>query len=102
MGASGTHAPLVHLAASVHRLPSSQSKFSLVAAPPVHRPVVVLHVPAEWQKSPGQVTLTPGTQEPAWQVSPTVHALLSVQTVLSGFLASVGQAADVPGQDSAA
>jgi hypothetical protein len=67
---------------SLHAVP-------LAAAGLLHAPLPGSHVPATWQASCAtHVVAVPAWHEPAWQASPTVHALPSLQVVplvASGF-----------------
>ena len=53
------------------------------AAGLLQAPEVRSHVPAVWQASDTVQTIAVPTQVPAWQASPVVHLLLSLQVVPS-------------------
>lgn len=84
----GTQAPLWHLSVAVQTLPSLQGSPSGFEGY-VHVPVLGSQVaPASNWHSVGvvQVTDVPPPQTPAWQLSPVVQRLPSVQVVPSGLL----------------
>ena len=65
----------------VHALLSLQA-VPLLAFGLEQAPVVVLQTPATWHWSLAvHVLVVPPTHVPVWQVSPVVHALLSLQAV---------------------
>jgi len=66
--------PVVHAFASLHVVP-----FVLFTG--AGQPVAGTHAPIVWHWSVVQVTVVPPVHAPAWQVSPVVHALLSLQLV---------------------
>lgn len=76
-----THTPPWHESTWVHALPSLQD-VPLAATGFVHAPLAGLHTPAAWHWSlAAQITLPDAVQTPAWQLSPSVHALPSLHDV---------------------
>lgn len=78
----GVQTPLRHASpVPVQELLSLQGVPS-VASGLEHVPVLGLQVPAVWQAvGVGHVTAVPAMQVPLWQMSPVVHALLSLHVV---------------------
>jgi hypothetical protein len=76
----GTHAPPWQASPIVHALLSVQLVPFVMGVVP-HAPEVVSQVAVWHAGAAGHVFIVPGTHAPLWQVSPTVHALLSVQLV---------------------
>jgi hypothetical protein len=65
----------------VQALPSEQVVPLAASVAGEQVPVLGLHVPGTLHVPAGQVIGAPGAQAPAWQLSPTVQGLLSVQLV---------------------
>jgi hypothetical protein len=83
-GAPGVQTPAWHESAVVHALLSVQA-VPLVTGGFEQVPLAGSQVPAEWQESDAvQTFAVPPEQAPAWQVSPVVHALPSVQVAPLG------------------
>ena len=76
--------PAWHESVRVQASPSSQDVPSGRGAL-LQRPSAGSQTPATWQASAGQVWNGPAAQMPAWQVSPTVQALLSLHGVPFAF-----------------
>src|SRR5689334_18025401 len=71
--------PVVHALLSLHSVPSAFFGFE-------HIPVAGSHVPALWHVSEAMQTLVvPSWHMPFRQLSPVVHALLSLHSVPSAF-----------------
>src|SRR5258706_486367 len=80
-GLAPEHAPLWHVSAWVHALPSLQV-VPLAAGGLEQVPLAGLHVPATWHWSDAvHVTGFVPLHAPAWHVSVCVHALPSLQLV---------------------
>jgi hypothetical protein len=76
--------PDVQALPSLHEVPFG-------AATGAGHPVAGAQAPTVWHWSaPVQVTVVPPVQLPAWQVSPLVHALLSLQVVPFAFATGAG------------
>ena len=84
------HMPIWQVSPLVQALPSSQLEPFAFGMPIEQTPVDVLQVPALWHGSGAVHTVcVPPVHEPAWQVSPLVQALLSLQVVPSGIVGFV-------------
>jgi hypothetical protein len=80
-GLPPVHVPPWQLSPRVHALPSLQP-VPFASAVFEHAPVPGLHEPAAWHWSlAAHVTELPPVHVPAWQLSPSVHALPSLHTV---------------------
>src|SRR2546422_70835 len=64
--------PVVHVLPSEHAVPFGAGGFEQV-------PVAGLHVPARWHWSDAAHVTAIAVQTPAWQLSPVVHRLPSLQ-----------------------
>jgi hypothetical protein len=80
-GFDPTQLPVMHRSVCVQPFPSEHVMPSVAFVAAEQTPVDGLHVPATLHVPAVQVIAGPGVQPPLWQVSPTVHALLSVQVV---------------------
>ena len=78
------HTPAWHASVCVHAFPSLHA-VPLLAMGFEQTPVAESHVPTTWHWSLAlQLTAVPLAHAPAWQVSPCVHALLSLHAVPFG------------------
>jgi hypothetical protein len=76
--------PAWHVSPAVQALPSLQA-VPLALAAYAHTPVPGLQTPATWHWSGAAHATAAPVHTPAWQVSPVVHALPSLQAVPSGW-----------------
>lgn len=97
---TGVQTPAWQASPDVHCRPSLQVVPLATAGPAPQAPVVASQTPAAWQESEaGQVFVAPAEQAPAWQESPVVQALPSLQSVplaAAGFEQAPVAASQVP------